>query len=138
MLAALLIAFSSLRGGPWLLLRSATEPKCKDSVFNPNKSTKEQLKSIEIQDVPSDLFSELDYTDFISNYTDYVIDNPSMVASDSKDSNVSVSQDSGAPWDMYDIKPRCFSMCEPPELFFRETDFHVYLQLFPLEYTMGE
>ena len=26
-------------------------------------------------------------------------------------------------WDLYDIKPRCFSMCEPPELFFREVTF---------------
>ena len=36
---------------------------------------------------------------------------------------------STGPWDMYDIKPRCFSMCEPPELFFRDVTFILQILL---------
>ena len=35
------------------------------------------------------------------------------------ESNITSAQYDTSPWDVYDIKPRCFSMCEPPELFFR-------------------
>ena len=40
------------------------------------------------------------------------------------ENNSSLYSDDSSPWEMYhDIKPRCFSMCEPPELFFRDQTF---------------
>ena len=63
----------------------------------------------EITDVPADYLTELDYRYDVT-----------IAASDS---NLSSTED---PWGNYlDIEPRCFSMCEPPELFFRE-NFHLF------------
>ena len=55
--------------------------------------------------------------DYVSDY-DYV----GASLGDASESNISAAshQYDQPPWDVYDIKPRCFSMCEPPELFFRE------------------
>ena len=51
---------------------------------------------------------------------DYFTQNDYIFESDLEPENSSEKHTSVGPWDMYSIKPRCFSMCEPPELFFRE------------------
>ena len=69
----------------------------------------ERYEDGEITDVPADYLTELDYRYDVT-----------IAASDS---NLSSTED---PWGNYlDIEPRCFSMCEPPELFFRE-NFHLF------------
>ena len=61
--------------------------------------------------------------DYVSDY-DYV----GASLGDASESNISAAshQYDQPPWDVYDIKPRCFSMCEPPELFFREEKFSFF------------
>ena len=52
--------------------------------------------------------------------SDYFSDKDYFYGDSDSNSSSQYPQDVG-PWEMYhDIKPRCFSMCEPPELFFRE------------------
>lgn len=51
---------------------------------------------------------------------DYFTEKDYIYESDFESNNLTEKYTSAGPWDMYDIKPRCFSMCEPPELFFRE------------------
>ena len=72
-----------------------------------NGTSKDILRS-EIEELPND---------YLSSDIDYSYD----AASNSNLSSSLHYEDDGAPWEMYDIQPRCFSMCEPPELFFRET-----------------
>ena len=56
---------------------------------------------------------------------DYYLDKDYFFTPDyDENSSASLYSDDMNPWDMYhDMKPRCFSMCEPPELFFREQSF---------------
>ena len=54
---------------------------------------------------------------------DYFTEKDYLYEGDFESSNLSEQYTSSSPWDMYDMKPRCFSMCEPPELFFREVTF---------------
>ena len=75
----------------------------------------ETYEDREITDVPADYLTELDYSYDVT-----------IAASDSNLSSTATDED---PWGNYlDIEPRCFSMCEPPELFFRE-NFHLFTNL---------
>ena len=79
---------------------------------------KEAHRDNEIQDYPEEYLSDHDM-DYFLDYNK-VYDDATNAATDS---NLSVNYE--APWDMYNIEPRCFSMCEPPELFFRK-NFHLF------------
>lgn len=75
----------------------------------------ETYEDRKITDVPADYLTELDYSYDVT-----------IAASDSNLSSNAADED---PWGNYlDIEPRCFSMCEPPELFFRE-NFHLFTNL---------
>ena len=82
---------------------------------NNDSRNKEYPRDNEIEDFPEEYISEHDM-DYFHDYGN-IYDDATIAASDS---NLSANYGAEAPWDVYDIKPRCFSMCEPPELFFRE------------------
>ena len=77
--------------------------------------------------------NHLQETEYVTEYTsvenqtetiwDYFTEKDYIYESDFESNNLTETYTSAGPWDMYDIKPRCFSMCEPPELFFREVTF---------------
>ena len=85
--------------------KSTQYSQCSEN--SPVKDYSENYEDREIIDVPTDYLTELDYSYDVT-----------IAASDSNLSSIAPSDED--PWGMYDIKPRCFSMCEPPELFFRK------------------
>ena len=92
--------------------RSAQSSQCSEnSRVNDYSETYEDR---EITDVPADYLTELDYS--------Y---DQTIAASDSNLSSSATGDED--PWGNYlDIKPRCFSMCEPSELFFRDQLSFIY------------
>ena len=82
---------------------------------NNDSRIKEPHRDSEIEDFPEEYISDHDI-DYFHDYGN-IYNDATFAASDS---NLSANYGAEAPWDVYDIKPRCFSMCEPPELFFRE------------------
>ena len=91
-------------------LSTQSSSQCSDN----SRVNSETYEDREITDVPADYLTELDYSYDVT-----------IAASDSNLSSTATEED---PWGNYlDIEPRCFSMCEPPELFFRET--FIYSQI---------
>ena len=106
-------------------LSSENKSAAQSSSENPrDHSEKYENRRERITDVPADYLTELDYSFDVT-----------IAASDSNLSLTDAADED--PWGNYlDIQPRCFSMCEPPELFFRE-NFHLFTNL-NLKYQSGK